>query len=155
MTELDLVPQNTPAEGSESTANPRWQTPPEPLDPIKDFDSGALRPELVAAIKKLGWNTPTPVQELCLPHTLVGRDVAGFAQTGTGKTGVFLITAINRFLARRHDGSVQPEIACPFALVLVPTRELAIQIQSDGEPFFEQFNIKSLAVYGGIDYEKK
>ena len=55
-----------------------------------------LNPKIIEVLDGMGWKTPTEVQGLCLPHSLKGHDVAGFAQTGTGKTGVFLITAADK-----------------------------------------------------------
>jgi len=116
------------------------------------FDSQILDPKLRKAIKAMGWEKPTEVQELCLPHTLAGKDVAGFAQTGTGKTAVFLVTVANRILAMKAKSS---EIKTPICVILTPTRELAIQIESDAETLFSELGISSLPVYGGVDYEKQ
>ena len=61
---------------------------------VKNFDDLPLHPRILDAIAKIGWKEPTPVQKLCLPFSLRGRDVAGFAQTGTGKTAVFLLNVL-------------------------------------------------------------
>jgi ATP-dependent RNA helicase RhlB len=119
---------------------------------IETFADLPLHERVLDAVQKIGWATPTPVQKLCLPFTLKGRDVAGFAQTGTGKTGVFLITIINRLLEVQAAGSAE---RVPRAIVLCPTRELAIQIEQDAQPILEHTGIKSIAVYGGIDYDKQ
>ena len=66
---------------------------------VTTFADLPLHPSILEAIATIGWVTPTPVQKLCLPFSLRGRDVAGFAQTGTGKTGVFLITILNKLLS--------------------------------------------------------
>lgn len=121
------------------------------LPSIDSFDALELHPELVEGIHKLGWKSPTPVQGMCLPLTTVGKDVAGFAQTGTGKTGVFLITIANtvkRALDNNHTKG-------PKAVIMVPTRELAVQIEADARPIFDHLGISSLAVYGGVDYDKQ
>jgi ATP-dependent RNA helicase RhlB len=118
---------------------------------VDSFDDLDLEPELYEVIKKLGWTNPTPVQGKCLPLTTTGRDVAGFAQTGTGKTGVFLITLANT-IKRAKDNQQK---GWPKAIILVPTRELAVQIHSDAQPFLDSLSISSLAVYGGVDYEKQ
>ncbi|MFW7382076.1 MAG: DEAD/DEAH box helicase [Oligoflexus sp.] len=118
---------------------------------VQSFEDLDLEPALIDVVRKLGWTKPTPVQGKCLPHTTVGKDVAGFAQTGTGKTGVFLITLANtikRAIDNKHKGG-------PKAVILVPTRELAVQIDADARPIFDALNISSLAVYGGVDYEKQ
>jgi ATP-dependent RNA helicase RhlB len=122
---------------------------------VDSFDFYNLPPEFSAAIAKVGWTRPTPVQNLCLPHTLQGRDVAGFAQTGTGKTGVFIITAAARILkakAAAEPGQPQPKTRC---IILAPTRELAMQIQQDCSALLDPVGISSLAVFGGIDYVKQ
>ena len=119
------------------------------------FDSMELHPQLLSRIKEVGWVTPTPIQRLCLPITLKSRDVAGFAQTGTGKTGVFLITIADRLLklSERLKKSADG-INVPYAVVLVPTRELTVQITSDANTLFgSDLGISTVAVYGGDDYE--
>lgn len=106
------------------------------------------------AIAHLGWSAPTPVQKLCLPFTLKGRDVAGFAQTGTGKTGVFLITTSNKLLSdsrQTKDGDGR----LPRAIILAPTRELAMQIEDDAKTLLKQSGLTSVAIFGGVDYDKQ
>ena len=133
---------------------------------LASFADAPLSDALRKAIADLGWTQPTPVQSMCLPLTLVGRDVAGFAQTGTGKTGVFLITAGQRILEHRataassnqtapNGSKLASGAAHPLALVLAPTRELAMQIEQDAQTVFGPLGITSLAVFGGIDYEKQ
>jgi ATP-dependent RNA helicase RhlB len=117
---------------------------------ITSFDDLPLSQLTKDAVRKIGWSEPTPVQKLCLPHTLRGRHVAGFAQTGTGKTGVFLITIANRLLENRTEG-----VAKTRAIVLAPTRELAMQIEQDAQPMFDSLGMSSIAVFGGIDYDKQ
>lgn len=120
---------------------------------IESFDELKLDEKLVAAVRDMGWNSPTKIQGMCLPHTIRGRDLAGFAQTGTGKTGVFLMTIAQRILLARADGATSGK--GPFAIVLSPTRELAMQIESDAQSLFKPLNISSVAVFGGIDYDKQ
>jgi ATP-dependent RNA helicase RhlB len=140
-----------------------------PSESLASFEDAPLSAALRQAIFDLGWKTPTPVQGMCLPLTLVGRDVAGFAQTGTGKTGVFLISTAQRILeqrasnhatARSQAGGASRERAdsaagYPLALVLAPTRELAMQIEQDAQNLFGRLGISSIAVFGGIDYDKQ
>ena len=85
--------------------------------------------------------------------TLPGRDVAGQAQTGTGKTLAFLVTVINRLLSRPALAERKPED--PRALILAPTRELAIQIHKDAVKFGADLGLKFALVYGGVDYDKQ
>lgn len=120
---------------------------------VETFDAAPISDQLREAINKIGWTSPTPVQGMCLPYSLRGRDVAGFAQTGTGKTGVFLITIAETILrARLKSGSNDSVLR---AIVLAPTRELALQIQADAEALLNHLGIKSLAVFGGVDYDKQ
>ncbi|MHA0111077.1 DEAD/DEAH box helicase, partial [Klebsiella pneumoniae] len=87
------------------------------------FDDLPIHPLILEAIRTIGWATPTPVQKLCLPFSLRGRDVAGFAQTGTGKTAVFLITILNKLLNAATEHT-QAAGRVPRAIVIAPTREL-------------------------------
>lgn len=123
-----------------------------PLTRVATFDEAGVHPEIRKAVEKLGWKAPTEIQGYCLPFTLHGRDLAGFAQTGTGKTGVFLITSAHRILTARDKGEPLPKPSC---IILTPTRELAMQVEQDAQGLFQSLGIKSLAVFGGVDYEKQ
>ncbi len=163
--DTDRTPDDGPADGATdavATATGRDDAgdalvrllPEEAALGVEKFSDLPLHERILEAVQKVGWNEPTPVQKLCLPFTLRGRDVAGFAQTGTGKTAVFLLTILNRLLEAR---SAAPEGAerVTRALVLAPTRELAIQIEQDAQDLFEHTGINSMAVFGGIDYDKQ
>src|SRR5437660_10437235 len=115
------------------------------------FDSFDLAAEVRAGIEGAGFTRCTPIQEKVLPLTLAGRDVAGQAQTGTGKTAAFLITIFTRLLAHRRPG--RP--AAPRALVIAPTRELVVQITADARLLGQAAPFSIQAVYGGIDYHKQ
>lgn len=121
---------------------------------VNTFDDLPLHPTILEAVRTIGWTTPTPVQKLCLPFSLRGRDVAGFAQTGTGKTGVFLITILNKLLSSPAAAD-QTSGRVPRAIVIAPTRELAMQSEQDAQDLFARTGIKSIAVFGGIDYDKQ
>ena len=123
-----------------------------PLTDIS-FDSFGLHPALLAGLEAAGFSRCTPIQALTLPITLPGRDVAGQAQTGTGKTLAFLITVMNRLLTRPALAERKPED--PRALILAPTRELAIQIHKDAVKFGSDLGLKFALVYGGVDYDKQ
>ncbi|CAL1241507.1 DEAD/DEAH box helicase [Candidatus Methylocalor cossyra] len=105
------------------------------------FENLALAPALIAAVREIGYEAPSPIQAQCIPHLLAGRDLIGQAQTGTGKTAAFALPILSRIdLARR----------VPQALVLAPTRELAIQVAEAFQTYaryLEGFHI--LPVYGG------
>ena len=95
-----------------------------------------------------GFVFATPIQEMTLPIALAGQDVAGQAQTGTGKTAAFLITIFTHLLRRPRPGPARG----PRALVIAPTRELVVQIRSDAEVLGRHTGLSTLAVFGGLDY---
>ena len=119
---------------------------------------------LFEGIEFLGFKACTPIQEKVLPLSLHGKDVAGQSQTGTGKTAAFLITIFSRLIhssvnpsrpQRAHLHTKEHGISSPRALVVAPTRELAIQIAKEAEDLGKGTSFRILAVYGGVDYEKQ
>ena len=123
--------------------------------PLTDltFSSFDLHPALLAGLEGAGFLRCTPIQALTLPVALAGGDVAGQAQTGTGKTLAFLVAVINRLLTRPALADRKPED--PRALILAPTRELAIQIHKDAVKFGADLGLRFALVYGGVDYDKQ
>jgi ATP-dependent RNA helicase RhlB len=113
------------------------------------FDELDLPQPLRQGIADAGFTDCTPIQALALPLTLAGRDVAGRAQTGTGKTAAFLITLFTRLLGEERKG---PD---PSALILAPTRELVVQIANDAELLGRHCGLSVQAVYGGVGYEQQ
>jgi ATP-dependent RNA helicase RhlB len=109
-------------------------------------------PELVLrGITETGFTDCTPIQEKTLPLSLSGKDVAGQAQTGTGKTAAFLITLFTKLLRNeRPEKSKQPR-----ALILAPTRELVVQIEKDAQQLGAHCGFAVQAIYGGVDYMKQ
>ncbi|MBI5351172.1 MAG: DEAD/DEAH box helicase [Chloroflexi bacterium] len=107
-----------------------------------EFTSLNLRPELEQAIVELGYVTPTPIQEGMIPLMLTGVDVIGQAQTGTGKTAAFALPILHNYIHQR----------LPQALVLAPTRELAVQVAAAMEQYGKHLKARVLAVYGGQPY---
>ena len=107
-----------------------------------DFAALSLREELVQAITGLGYAEPTPIQSAIIPIMLEGSDVIGQAQTGTGKTAAFALPILQNFTPQRH---VQ-------ALVLAPTRELALQVADSMIEYGKHLDVRVLAVYGGQPY---
>jgi ATP-dependent RNA helicase RhlB len=115
------------------------------------FDALPLPEAVRAGIRNAGFTHTTPIQAKILPLSLAGRDVAGQAQTGTGKTAAFLITVFTRLL--EHGKTRKP--AAPRALVIAPTRELVVQIAKDAELLGAGNGLVIQAVYGGVDYKKQ
>jgi ATP-dependent RNA helicase RhlB len=132
---MRIMPQN-------STANALSDLQFERLD---------LLPPVMQGIREAGFSYCTPIQALTLPVALEGRDVAGQAQTGTGKTAAFLVALFQRLL-RTADGKSGSQ---PRALILAPTRELAIQIHKDALLLGKHCGLRLGLAYGGIDYEKQ
>ncbi len=137
--------------------------PPAPWDPStfvvppredkKRFHDFDLPVEILHAIHDLGFRYCTPIQADTLGLTMAGRNVAGRAQTGTGKTAAFLIAILRRML---HDPASRPsQPGRPAALVIGPTRELVIQIAGDAEELGKYCNLRCVAVYGGMDYARQ
>ncbi len=117
------------------------------------FNELNLPEALQKAVNDLGFTELTDVQQVALPMTLAGKDVAGQGRTGTGKTAAFLITVINRLLTcAPKQGRTQHY---PRALIIAPTRELVIQIYDDAKKLAKYTQLKLHPVYGGVDYEKQ
>ena len=117
------------------------------------FESLPLDPRLKAAVAATGFTHCTPIQEQALPVLLSGRDVAGQAQTGTGKTAAFLLALYEHLLRNPAPADRLP--TQPRALVLAPTRELVIQIHSDAQELGQGLGLKLGLAYGGVDYDKQ
>ena len=108
------------------------------------FTEFNFHPNLLEGIEASNYETATPVQEQVIPPIMAGRDVIASAQTGTGKTAAFLLPVMNRLLENHKDGQVG-------ALIIVPTRELAIQIAQHIEGLSYFTHLSSIAIYGGND----
>jgi len=124
----------------------------EPEEGKTRFQDIDLPNDIMHAIADLNFRYCTPIQSAILPLTLEGKDMAGKAQTGTGKTAAFLLGILTQFI--RHAKGA-PELGCPRALILAPTRELAMQIRDDAEKLSKHTPFRTLAIYGGIDYDKQ
>lgn len=118
--------------------------------PSLSFD---LHPSLLAGLNDTGFIRCTPIQALTLPIALEGRDIAGQAQTGTGKTAAFLVAVLNRLLTK--PALAERKSGDPRAVILAPTRELAIQIEKDFRNIGRHTGLTSALVYGGVDYDKQ
>ena len=117
------------------------------------FETLNLHPHLKQAIDALGFSSMTPIQEKVLKFTLAGHDAIGRAQTGTGKTAAFLVSIINDLLnnpvqEQRYRGE-------PRALILAPTRELALQIESDAHELTKFSDLSVVTLLGGVDFDKQ
>ncbi len=115
-----------------------------------DFD---LPAEVIEGIEEAGFEFCTPIQARTLPLLLQGKDIAGQAQTGTGKTAAFLVATYAHLL--RHPPGQNRKPTEPRAFILAPTRELAIQIFNDAKPLNKGCGFKLGIAYGGIDYDKQ
>jgi len=129
----------------------QFQVPEKPGETrFHDFD---LPEPIMHAIADLGFQYCTPIQSKVLAHANAGQNISGRAQTGTGKTAAFLITIFSRFLQEPTQG--ERSIGSPRALVLAPTRELAIQIVKDAEDLGKYCRFNCLAIYGGLEVKKQ
>jgi len=109
-----------------------------PQNPGLNFDGLGVAPKLLELLDKMRFTTPTPIQQKAIPHALEGKDLIGIAQTGTGKTLAFALPMIQRFSQIKGRG-----------LVLVPTRELAVQVNETYAKFTGAFGFKSAVLIGG------
>jgi len=121
------------------TSNPTADTP-------LTFSDLGLGPDLLKALDELGYEEPTPIQETAIPHILNGADVLGLAATGTGKTAAFTLPLLERI---SRGGPA------PAALILVPTRELAVQVAQAVHRYGRQMNISVLPIYGGQAFSQQ
>ncbi|GLY22118.1 DEAD/DEAH box helicase [Micromonospora sp. NBRC 101691] len=117
-------------------------TGPGDPDPASPFSDLGLRPELLGALASLGYEEPTPIQREAIPPLLAGRDLLGQAATGTGKTAAFALPLLHRLPAERESGD-------PMALVLTPTRELAVQVSEALHRYGRELGVRVLPIYGG------
>ena len=117
------------------------------------FGELPLAPALLDNLASIGFEYCTPIQAEALPILLDGHDVAGQAQTGTGKTATFLLALLHRLLTVPADPERQPNQ--PRALVVAPTRELVVQIHKDAVPLAQGLGLKLGLVFGGVDYDKQ
>ncbi len=116
------------------------------------FSSLNLPAAILHGIESAGFSRCTPIQAQTLPIALSGRDVAGQAQTGTGKTAAFLIAMFNHLLRTPAPQSTQP---APRAFILAPTRELAVQIHADALVLGSATGLRMAVVFGGADYDSQ
>ena len=145
-----------PREGVEPVPELPWDPASYVVEPVEEktrFGDLDLPDEILHAIADLDFKYCTPIQAGIMPQILTGIDGLGKAQTGTGKTAAFLITAFTKLL---RDPPEQPlRNGTPRVLVIAPTRELVIQIEEEAAVIGKYTGLRTMAVYGGLDYQKQ
>ncbi len=150
----DEIPGLLPEEAETETLNydpaeavaaeiSRINEPENPLPPVTLQD---LSPALQEAVERAGWKSLMPVQSRALPYLLAGQDMLVQSRTGSGKTGAFLLPALERLDASRKE--------CQ-ALILTPTRELALQVAHEASVMFAGTGLSAAALYGGVSYSRQ
>ena len=114
------------------------------------FEELHLAPEILKALVESGYTTPTPIQAQAIPLVLEGCDLMAGAQTGTGKTAAFVLPMLQKLLPHA-SASASPARHPVRALILVPTRELAIQVEQSVQTYAKHCKLRSLVVFGGVD----
>ncbi len=105
------------------------------------FENFSLNPQILKAVDEQGYTAPTEIQEKAIPRILSGQQIIGIAQTGTGKTAAYILPILMRLKFSMEEG--------PRALILVPTKELSIQVEREARKFSSSLDIKIVALYGG------
>jgi len=116
------------------------------------FKDLKLEPPILKALEKQGYTQPTPIQEQAIPILLKGNDLLGVAQTGTGKTAAFGIPILNHLLKENSPGQGRRKIK---ALVVTPTRELAIQIGENFTAYSQFTHLRNTVIFGGVKQSKQ
>lgn len=121
------------------------------ISPIPNWFQAGLTIPLLKAIEKMSYDKPTPIQAQALPLLMSGHNLLGIAPTGCGKTAAFTIPLCRHVSANRAAYAAMHSNGGPYALILVPTRELCMQIKEEVEKFAEELEISVLGCYGGVD----
>jgi len=129
-------------------------TEPSALEAAITFAELNLAPEIVAAVTELGYSVPTPIQKEAIPLVLAGRDLLAQAQTGTGKTAAFALPLLHQIKPHANT-STSPARHPVRALVLAPTRELAIQVHESVVAYSKNLPLRSTVVYGGVNMNEQ
>ena len=135
---------------SDSGATTAAAAPPATIT-FADF---GLDPKIQKAVLEQGYTIPTPIQAQSIPHVLAGSDLMGAAQTGTGKTAAFVLPIIQKIL-RHASNSASPARHPIRALVLTPTRELAVQVAENAASYSKHTDLRAAVVYGGVDMKEQ
>jgi ATP-dependent RNA helicase RhlE len=124
------------------------------MSSTSSFAELALSPEVLRAVAEAGYTVPTPIQTQAIPTILAGKDVMGGAQTGTGKTAGFTLPILQKLLPMANT-SPSPARHPVRALILTPTRELAIQVEESVKTYAKYTGIRSTVVFGGVDIKQQ
>jgi ATP-dependent RNA helicase RhlE len=151
--EADRLETNAMTEASTEARTEADATPADAAEPVT-FASLNLAEPILRAVTESGYVTPTPIQAQAIPVVLAGLDVMGGAQTGTGKTAAFTLPILNRIL-KHANSSPSPARHPVRALMLAPTRELAIQIEESVETYAKHTGLRSTVVFGGVDIKEQ
>lgn len=122
-------------------------------NPIRNWEEGNLPENILDIIRRCGYKSPTPIQRQAIPVGLQNRDIIGVAETGSGKTLAFLIPLLVWITAQPKIDQAEEDDLGPYALILAPTRELAIQILEEADKFAKPLGIKTALVIGGVKQE--
>ena len=112
---------------------------------MTQFNELGLNASILKALADKGYTDPTPIQLQAIPGVMAGRDLLGIAQTGTGKTAAFTLPMLQRMMANRK----QPQPKSMRALILTPTRELAVQINDSIKTYGRHLPLRSTVIFGG------
>ena len=141
-----LTAENDKARPHSSETHSDTITVQEPENALPPVRLEELPPALREACQRAGWTRLMPVQERALPYMLEGRDIMVQSRTGSGKTGAYLLPLLN---------ALSPEVSAVQALILVPTRELAVQVEQEAGLLFKDSGLTVASVYGGVGYGKQ
>lgn len=122
--------------------------------PMRGWSESKLTPELLKAVERAGYKTPSPIQMAAIPLGLQQRDVIGIAETGSGKTAAFVLPMLT-YITRLPPMSEENEAEGPYAVVMAPTRELAQQIEDETVKFAHYLGIKVVSIVGGQSIEEQ
>ncbi|MCL7052284.1 hypothetical protein MKW94_029918 [Papaver nudicaule] len=122
--------------------------------PMRNWRESNLSTELLKAVEKVGYKTPSPIQMAAIPLGLQQRDVIGIAETGSGKTAAFVLPMLT-YISRLPPISEENEAEGPYAVVMAPTRELAQQIEDETVKFAHYLGIKVVSIVGGQSIEEQ
>lgn len=122
--------------------------------PMRNWAEGALSPELLKAVQKVGYTKPSPIQMAAIPIGLQQRDVIGIAETGSGKTAAFVLPMLT-YISKLPPMTEEIEAEGPYAVVMAPTRELAQQIEDETVKFAHFLDIRVVSIVGGQSIEEQ